>query len=188
MSNSGNIRWNLRYEVRSADREAVRSIVERTGFFRADEVDVAVELVSEHLTHGTSSGYNFVFAESDGAVVGYASFGPIACTIASFDLYWIAVDPDFQGQGLGRILMNAAKAQIAAAGGQRIYVDTSGLAKYAPTRTFYERSGFHCEARLVDFYAPGDDRVIYGKAVADGRRGTSPTHPGSAINALIRGN
>ncbi len=26
--------------------------------------------------------------------------------------------------------------------------------KYSPTRGFYERHGFRCEARLVDFYAP----------------------------------
>lgn len=164
-------RWTLRDDVRPTDRDTVRAIVERTGFFRADEIDVAVELVDEHLAHGTESGYHFVFAECAGAVVGYACFGPIACTIASFDLYWIAVDPDLQGQGLGRILMDAAEAQIAAAGGQRVYIDTSGQEKYAPTRSFYERSGFRCEARLVDFYALGDDRIIYGKAIAEGRRG-----------------
>ena len=157
--------WILRDDVRPADRETVRSIVERTGFFRADEIDIAVELVDEQLAHGAASGYHFVFAESDGVVIGYACYGPTACTLGSFDLYWIAVDPDFQGQGLGRLLMRAAESRISAAGGRRIYVDTSGQAKYLPTRTFYERCGFRCEARLVDFYAPGDDRIIYGKAV-----------------------
>jgi ribosomal protein S18 acetylase RimI-like enzyme len=163
MSDTRSRSWQLRNEVRPADREAVRLIVERTGFFRADEIDVAVELVDEHLARGLASGYHFVFAEQDSTVVGYACFGPIACTVASFDLYWIALDPKFQGQGLGHFLMRAVETQIAAAGGRRIYADTSGQPKYASTRAFYERNGFRCEARLVDFYAPGDDRIIFGK-------------------------
>ena len=36
-------------------------------------------------------------------VVGYACYGPIACTVASYDLYWIAVDPQFQRHGIGQI-------------------------------------------------------------------------------------
>lgn len=160
-------RCSLRSEVRHSDRDAVRAIVERTEFFRADEVDVAVELVDEHLARGLASGYHFVFGEQDGAVVGYACYGPIACTVASYDLYWIAVDPTRQGQGIGRRLMQASERQIATNGGRRIYIDTSGQSKYAPTRAFYERSGFRCAARLVDFYAPGDDRLIYEKVVAE---------------------
>ncbi|HEX4414994.1 MAG TPA: GNAT family N-acetyltransferase [Lacipirellulaceae bacterium] len=158
--------WHFRLTLRNSDREAVRSIVARTGFFRPDEVDVAVELVDERLSRGPASGYYFVFAEFDHRVCGYACYGPIACTVASFDLYWIAVDPDWQGRGLGGALIEAAKSQIGAAGGLRIYVDTSGQPKYAPTRSFYERYGFRCEARLVDFYAPGDDRIIYTKIIA----------------------
>lgn len=159
-------RVSLRYAVKSSDRDVVRSIIERTSFFRSDEVDVAVELVEEHLNRGIASGYHFVFAECNGAVAGYACFGPIACTIGSFDLYWIAVDPVQQGQGVGRQLMEVVEAQVIAAGGRRIYIDTSGQLKYAPTRRFYERSGFRCAARLVDFYAPGDDRLILEKVVA----------------------
>ncbi|MFO0788626.1 MAG: GNAT family N-acetyltransferase [Pirellulales bacterium] len=157
---------DLRSTVRPSDRGAVRDIINRTGFFRSDEVDVAVELVDEHLKRGELSGYHFVFAESHGAVVGYACFGPIACTVASYDLYWIAVDPAQQGQGIGRQLMEAVEARITAAGGRRIYIDTSGQEKYAPTWGFYERSGFRCSARLVDFYAPGDDRLIFEKVIA----------------------
>ena len=61
--------------------------------------------------------------------------------------------------------MNAAEARIAEAGGQRIYIDTSGQPKYAPTRAFYERTGFRCDACLADFYAPGDDRIIFVKVL-----------------------
>ena len=153
-------------EVRPDDRQAVRALVESTEFFRADEIDIAVELVDERLARGSASGYEFIFAELDTALAGYACYGPIPCTTASFDLYWIAVDPRHQRHGVGRALMAAVESRVAALGGQRIYIDTSGKEQYAPTRAFYERNGFSCEARLQDFYAPGDDRVIYVKIVS----------------------
>ena len=46
----------LRHELVPADRQAVRAIVERTGFFSPAEVDVAVELVDERLARGEASG------------------------------------------------------------------------------------------------------------------------------------
>lgn len=155
----------LREAVEPRDLAAVRSIIERTGFFRSDEVAIAVELVDERLSRGEASGYHFVFAEQGDEVVGYTCYGDIACTLGSFDLFWIAVDPRFQRHGIGCMLMAAVESRVAALGGRRIYIDTSGKPQYEPTRAFYERCGFRCEARLADFYAPGDDRVIYAKAV-----------------------
>jgi GNAT superfamily N-acetyltransferase len=153
----------LRQDVCLADCQAVRHLLERTGFFRPDEVDIAVELVDARLRDGAESGYEFVLADIDDRLAGYTCFGPIPCTLGSFDLYWIAVDPAWQRSGIGRALVSAAELQITSLGGRRIYIDTSGRDQYASTRAFYERVGFHCEARLADFYLPGDDKLVYVK-------------------------
>jgi ribosomal protein S18 acetylase RimI-like enzyme len=155
----------LRDTLTDRDREAVRALITRTGFFRAEEIDVAIELIDERQARGAASRYEFLFAEAEGALIGYACYGPIACTVGSYDLYWIAVDPGFQRHGIGRRLLSGVESLVAKAGGRRIYIDTSGQEKYAPTRAFYERSGYQLAARLADFYAPGDDRVIYVKAI-----------------------
>ena len=94
----------FREEPLPADREAIRRIVESTGFFAPYEVDVAVELVDERLSKGIASGYYFLFAEREGQTIGYACYGPIACTQHSYDLFWIAVDVRRQRSGLGRRL------------------------------------------------------------------------------------
>jgi len=154
-----------RYEVTPRDRDTVRSIVASTGFFYPAEVDVAVELVDERLAKGPASGYFFVFAERGDETIGYTCYGPIACTEASYDLYWIAVHPSSQRGGLGRQLMQESERQIRLVGGERIYLDTSNRPQYQPTRTFYERCGFRVEAVLKDFYARGDDKVIYVKEI-----------------------
>jgi D-alanine-D-alanine ligase len=155
----------LRFEIISADREAVRDIVASTGFFSPAEVDVAVELVDERLAKGPASGYEFVLADCDGQTVGYTCYGPIAGTQSSYDLYWIAVRRGQQNAGLGRLLMDETERRIARAGGRRVYAETSNRAQYVPTRAFYQRCGYFREAVIVDFYAPGDDKVIFVKDV-----------------------
>ena len=159
----------IRGEVRASDPVDVRAVTQATGFFRPDEIDVAVELVCERLDKGAASGYEFLFAEQDGAVTGYVCFGPIACTTHSWDLYWIAVHPSTQGQGVGSRLIQETERAIQSRGGQRIYIETSSRADYDPTRGFYLARGYHHEATLEDFYAPGDGKVIYVKRLAPGR-------------------
>ena len=152
---------NLRSEVRPSDAAGVRRIVAATGLFRPAEIDVAVELVETRLAKGPPSGYEFVFAEHQGETVGYACFGPNTLTVGSYDLFWIAVEPALHGQGIGRLLLDEVQRRIAAAGGQRIYIETSHRADYAATRGFYERCGYRLEAVLEDYYAPGDSKAIY---------------------------
>jgi len=156
---------SYRHEVRSGDRQAVRAILESTGFFHPEEVTVAVELVEERLQRGLSSGYHFEFAEAGGQPAGYTCYGPIACTRASYDLYWIGVHQEHRRLGLGRRLLARAEEHIHRLGGQRIYVETSSRAQYAPTRAFYLACGYRLEAELEDFYAPGDGKTIFLKLV-----------------------
>jgi len=155
----------IREEVCAADVERVRSIVASSGFFRPDEVAVAVELVDERLARGSASGYRFVFAEMEGETVGYACYGPIACTVHSYDIFWIAVQHDLRGQGLGKYLLQAVEARIARLGGRRIYIETSTLPQYEPTRHFYLACGYKTECILRDFYAPGDSKMIFVKVL-----------------------
>ena len=153
----------LRHEVVLEDVPRIRKLVDATGFFHEDEVGIAVELVDERLSKGDASGYFFILLEHYGRVVGYTCYGPIPCTQSSYDLYWIAVHPDYQGRGVGRQLIKSTESKIQAIGGERIYIDTSQRPQYAGTRSFYERSGYHQESVLPDFYSPGDGKVVYGK-------------------------
>jgi ribosomal protein S18 acetylase RimI-like enzyme len=153
-----------RCDVRPEDGETVREIVAATGYFTPSEVDVAVELVQENLAKGAAaSGYHFIFAEHNGTTIAYLCYGPVPCTVSSHNLYWIAVHPDYQGRGLGKALMREAERLIRAAGGTRIYIDTSYKAQYEDTRAFYLSLGYELDALLKDFYSPGDDKVIYRK-------------------------
>lgn len=160
-----NANITFRQSVEQVDCDIVRKLAESTGFFRADEVQVAVELVMERLRDGNISTYQFLFAQVDGQTVGYACFGEIPCTIGSYDLYWIVVDSMWQGRGFGQRLIRESEAAIAGQGGRRVYIETSGTARYQPTRKFYTRCGYSVAAELSDFYSPGDSKLIYVKAL-----------------------
>ena len=155
----------LCYAVQAVDVDRVGRLVAATGFFTPEEVEVARELVEARLDKGEASGYRFVLMEEKGALLGYACYGRIFGTDASFDLYWIAVDPKHQSRGLGRRILSATEAAIQAQNGRRVYVETSGRAQYDPTRSFYENNGYALAARFPDFYRTGDDKVVYVKTL-----------------------
>ena len=158
------VRW--RECVRAADVERVRVLLATTGRFNAEEIAIAAELVEAGLAQGAASGYEFVLAERPGRLLGYACYGRIDGTAGSFDLYWIAVDPGEQGQGLGRRILERAEGNMCRSGAERIYVDTSSSASYAATRAFYVATGYVEQARLRDYYRCGDDKIVYAKTLA----------------------
>lgn len=156
----------FRETVEPSDARRVRELVAATGFFHADEVAVAEELVAERLRQGEASGYLFLLADdAAGNLAGYACYGPTPCTASSYDLYWIAVAPAQQKCGLGRELARRVEAAIHARGGTRIYAETSSRPQYASTRAFYLRLGYQLASLLDDFYAPGDGKATYVKTV-----------------------
>jgi len=153
----------FRSSVSEKDHAAVRQMVESTGFFYPEEVDTAVELVEDRLAKGSRCGYHFLFAEHDGHPLGYTSFGPIALTKESYDLYWIVVAKDYRGKGLGTQLLEQTEEVIASYGGRRVYIETSARPLYTPTRAFYLARGYSQVAEIEDFYAPGDAKAMYLK-------------------------
>lgn len=156
---------NLRFEVGEHDPERIRYLSQQTGFFYPEELNVVEELVRERLAKGTISGYHFILGEHYNRLVGYVCFGPIACTESSFDVYWIAVLPEFQGRGLGEWLLRETEGLIRKAGGTRVYIETSQRDQYASTRAFYESKGYRSVSVIDDFYRPGEAKVIYCKVL-----------------------
>jgi len=158
--------YTFRRDVRKQDADHVRRIVKSSGYFFDHEIDVAVELVDEFLAKGDASGYRFIFAEKNGETLGYTCFGLTPCTVHSYDLYWIAVMESCRGSGLGKQLLLESEKDIHAAGGRRIYIETSSKEQYRSTQGFYLRCGYRQEAHLEDFYGPGDGKLIYVKVLS----------------------
>ncbi len=154
---------SFREEPVPADRKRLKELLTSTGAFYKREIDVAIELLDDRLEKGGKSEYIFLFCEVDGKTAGYVCYGPITMTRGRFDLYWIAVDACMQGLGVGSALLLEAERKMAALGCRHIYVETASKKKYAPTREFYRKNGYCFTALVPEYYAPGDDKLIFMK-------------------------
>ena len=150
---------------RASDRDRVAAMVEATGVFRPDEVAIALEVFDGTVEH-PGVDYHGLCAFEGETLVGFTLFGPTPCTVATWDLYWIVVDPTAHRHGIGRQLMAAAESAVRSHGGQLLVVETSSRDDYQPTRDFYESLAYDRAARIPEYYAPGDDLVVFVKPLA----------------------
>ena len=147
--------------IQLSDRDSLAHLLRRIEQFKVEEVEVAQELIDASIHDPQGSGYESIVAVSGSEVAGYICFGPTPMTQATWDLYWVAVSPEAQGQGLGKRLYAAFAESIRARGGKQVRIETSSQESYASTGGFYERLGFAVDGKLRDFYADGDDLLIF---------------------------
>lgn len=146
------------------DFETIRSIVIATEVFNKEEIDIAIELLEIFLNDPNQQDYEiYSYIDSEEKVCGYICIGPTPATTATYDLYWIAVDPATQSKGVGTVLLNFTEDALRQRGGRLLIAETSSTAKYDKTREFYERKKFQKLAHIKEYYKPGDDLIIYGK-------------------------
>lgn len=154
-----------RQQIQPSDIEAIAGIVESSGFFSEEEIEIAIQLAEEKMDQKEASSYRFLFAEDDHRVLGYTCYGLVPATSFSYDIYWIVVANDFKGQGLGKLLMAETEKLIGSSGGRQIYAETSSRDQYNPTHKFYESCGYRQEAFLKNFYSECDGKIIYAKVL-----------------------
>ncbi len=131
--------------------------------FKPAEVAMAGEVINSYLANPAGSGYNALVAEADSVIAGYICYGLAPLTEGTWDIYWIAVVAGGQGKGTGAALLAYAEDKIRQAGGRLIVIETSSQPGYEKARRFYLNHGYEAIARLPDFYAPGDDKLILQK-------------------------
>ena len=153
----------FRKMVVPSDVMNVAQILKSTGYFKPFEIDVAIELIEERLKNGEGCGYLFYFLEIEGRTVAYGCYGEIPCTVKNYDLYWLAVDGNLQGQGLGTLLLAKIESDIKSHSGRGIYIETSNKEQYASTIAFYQSCNYKQIAVFEDFYDLNDNKAVFYK-------------------------
>jgi len=149
-------------DLTEADRGRIEAITRTVGLFREDEVAIALEVFDEAVSGSPANTYSVLGAESEGLLSGWICWGPTTCTLGTYDLYWMAVDPGIQGSGVGTALLSEMERRLAGLA-RIILIETAGRTDYAGTRAFYQARGYSPVAVVPDFYAPGDDQVVFVK-------------------------
>ena len=149
-----------------ADGERILGLARNIDLFEAHDVDVIQELWAEFAERGDAhSWYHFIVAQGQGELLGFACYGQRPLTHGTFDLYWIGVDGKLRGRGIGKILLGEVEKRVRASDGRLLIAETEGKPAFNPTRLFYLSAGYTLEARIRDFYKPGDDLVVFTKAL-----------------------
>jgi ribosomal protein S18 acetylase RimI-like enzyme len=154
--------------VVSADGKAVNAIAIETGLFTADDIGGFKETLQGFLDGSLSDHRWIVLEDEANAIVGAAYYAPEPFSDRMWNLYFIGVRPARHGAGVGTALVAHVEATLRGAGeeiARTLIVETSSLERFGGTRAFYERRGFIEEARIREFYGPGEDKIVFWKSL-----------------------
>ena len=151
-------------KMQPQDRPKLEEILKAQQHFRADEIQVALELINIALAHPDEEEYMIHCAEKgEGDILGYICYGKAPLTDAVYDLYWIVVHPRGWNQGTGTSLLRWAEEDLLRRKARVLFIETSSLPAYEGPRMFYRKHGFQEQAKLLDYYRVGDHKIIFGK-------------------------
>jgi GNAT superfamily N-acetyltransferase len=140
------------------DLSAVSSILDETELFPSE---MLAEMAEPYLSGADP--HIWLTACEGHDVLGFAYCEPERMTDGTYNLLAIAVDPNRQSGGIGQLIVAAVEQAVGDLAGRVLLVETSSLPEYERTRSFYDQLGYGREAVIREFYAKGEDKVVFRK-------------------------
>jgi ribosomal protein S18 acetylase RimI-like enzyme len=152
--------------VLPTDTPLLLQVAEGTGVFKPLEIQALREVLDDYHAANKDQGHRAAGYEQNGELVGFVYFAPAAMTDRAWSLWWIVVGTAHQAGGIGGQLLGHAEDDIRGQRGRVLFIETSSLPHYEPTRRFYLKHGYVEAARLADYYAASDDLVFFRKEMS----------------------
>jgi ribosomal protein S18 acetylase RimI-like enzyme len=144
--------------LRRDDLADVRFVLDTSGLFPSDMLG---EMAEPFLSGETQC--SWLVALREGRTIAFAYCEPERMTEGTYNLLAIAVGSDRQRTGAGAALVRHLEADLRQGGARLLLVETSTDPDQEGARAFYAKEGFTEEARIRDFYAPGQAKVVFWK-------------------------
>ncbi len=154
--------------ARPADADQIKRLALDNNMFQPEEMGDFDEMLAGFFD-GTLDDHHWIVADTasgTSTIAGAAYFAPEPFSDRMWNLYFIATSPAHQGTGAGTMLVQQVERRLIELGekeARTLIVDTSSLDEYQQARAFYAARGFVEEARVRDFYGPGDHKVTFWK-------------------------
>ena len=148
------------------DTPALVPLAAATGVFKPHEIDALQEVLDDYHAVNHTYGHRAAVWHEDGRITGFVYYAPTTMTDRTWEMWWLAVAVERQGKGLGGRLVALVEEEVRRAEGRLLLIETSSTPIYHPTRGFYLKHGYAETARIRDFYADGDDKVIFAKRMS----------------------
>ncbi len=151
---------NLNFTIEATcpqDTEAILAMSQHR--FGGEDIILLEESLNKYFTLGAEkSGYYFLTCHGGGQSIGFVGYRAHPLTMGTFDLIWLAADEPPVGQAMLERLTQKVKNLA----GRLIIAETaSARPDYDLMRQLYETHHYKCEMTIADFYAPGNDLLIY---------------------------
>jgi ribosomal protein S18 acetylase RimI-like enzyme len=148
--------------TRHDDLADLQAVLEGTELFPSEMLP---EMINSFLS-GDESSDQWLTSEVDGKAVGFCYAAPEELTDGAWNMLALAVVPLLQGKGHGGALVAQLEATLRGRAQRLLIAETSSGDAFAHTREFYHKNGYTEEARIRDFWAAGDDKIVFWKSLA----------------------
>jgi ribosomal protein S18 acetylase RimI-like enzyme len=146
-------------EIIKEDLKDLKEIIDSNELFPSDLLDE----MTETFFNESKKSEIWLTQEINQKPIGVAYCAPEKMTEGTYNLYLIAIHKNFQGQGFGSKIMADIENKLKNQGARILIVETSGLPSFELTRKFYDKLGYHREAKIREFYQKGEDKIIFWK-------------------------
>lgn len=145
------------------------SLAVAADLFPPEDSVILETLMADYFAREHDRGHACVLDTDDtsGEPLAVAYWQPAAATDRSWYLTMIGVRRDRHRQGRGAALLQHVEQQLHADGQRLLLVETSSTPAFERARSFYRSRGYVEEARVRDYYEPGDDMVLFRKVLQD---------------------
>ncbi len=143
------------------DIQDIQLILKQTQLFPSDILPAMID----GFLSGDTTGGLWLSCEERGKAIGFCHAAPEHMTDGTWNMLAIAVLPAEQGKGYGRAITARLEAILADHDQRILIVNTSGTETFSRARLFYANNGYTEEARIRDFWASGDDKIVFWKSL-----------------------
>ncbi len=148
-------------QTKHDDIAPLQEVLSATGLFPSEMLP---DMLSGFLTD-TDSTDIWLTCEANAEAIGFCYAVPEALAEGAWNMLAIAVLPTQQGGGYGGAIVQHLEAMLKERGQRILIADTSGTDDSTQTRMFYHKNGYSEEARIRDFWAAGDDKIVFWKSL-----------------------
>lgn len=135
-------------------------ILRESGQFDSQGLEHVRQTLKAHLVEKSDELW---FSAENEKLAGVAYCAPEVMADGVWNLLMLWTRADCRGTGIGGALVRRIEEELSRRQTRLLLVETSGVADFEEARAFYTRQGFTLEARIRDYYAPGEDKLIYVK-------------------------
>lgn len=152
-------------DVTQEDTEAIMHLSKAIGLFQPDELEELSRMLSAYFENSLNGQHKWLTDDEDGELIGVAYYAEEVFANGVFNLLLIGVHPDRQREGRGTQLLSYAEQELKAKGKRILLVETSSLESFEATRAFYRKNEYDEEARIREYYNPGEDKIVFRKTL-----------------------